>query len=94
MLHSYGFLLLSVKYSLTNNKGRLAIVVDFLFVSMFWMAQLGVGSVFHFVCQTSPKLDLITKGGGQAFYIISLIFGIQLAVFFYRKYIRGRAHRK
>lgn len=69
-------------------KGKLAIIVDSLFVSMFWIARLGVGSAFHFVCQTSPNLDLVTKGGGQAFYIISAIFGIQLVVFFYRKYIR------
>lgn len=71
-------------------KGRLALIVDSFFVSLFWIARLGVGSVFHFVCQTSPNLDLVTKGGGQAFYIISVIFGIQIAVFFYRKYIRNR----
>ena len=72
-------------------RGRLAFILDSLFVSTFLMARLGVGSVFHYVCQTSSKLDLIAKGGGQAFYIISVIFGIQIAVFYYRKYfIRNR----
>lgn len=71
-------------------KGKVAFILDFLFVSAFWTARLGVGSVFHFVCQTSPKLDVVIKGGGQAFYIISVIFGIQIAVYFYKKYIRKR----
>lgn len=74
-------------------RGRLALIVDVLFVSVFWIARLGVGSVFHVVCQTSPKLDLVTKAGGQAFYIISLIFGIQLVIFGYKKYIRKSKHR-
>ena len=69
-------------------RGRLEKVIDGLFVSLFWLSRLGVGSMFHYVCQTSPKLDLITKAGGQAFYIISLIFGIQLAIYFYKKYIK------
>jgi hypothetical protein len=69
-------------------KGRLAFVIDSLFVSGFLIARLGVGSVFHVMCQTSSKLDRVARGGGQAFYIISVIFGIQLMVFFYRKYIR------
>lgn len=71
-------------------RGRLAVIVDSLFVSVFLIARLGVGSVFHFMCQTSSKLDLVAKGGGQAFYIISVIFGLQLVIFFYRKYIRNR----
>ena len=71
-------------------KGRLAVIVDVLFISMFWTARLGVGSVFHYVCQTSPKLDLVTKAGGQAFYIISLVFGIQLVIYGYKKYMKNK----
>ena len=67
--------------------GKIAVIIDFLFVIIFWIARLGVGSIFHYVCQTSSKLDLITKAGGQAFYIISVIFGIQLALFIFKKYI-------
>lgn len=73
--------------------GKSAKILDFLFVSIFWAVRLGVGSVYHVVCQTSPKLDLITKAGGQAFYIISVIFGIQLAIFLYKKHIRHRVNR-
>ena len=68
--------------------GRTAVIIDLLFTSIFWTARLGVGSVFHVACQTSPKLDLVVKAGGQAFYIISVIFGIQLALLVYKKYIK------
>ena len=51
--------------------GKMAVVIDFAFVACFLIARLGVGSAFHYVCQTSPKLDLFVKAGGQAFYIIS-----------------------
>ncbi len=71
--------------------GRLAKVIDLVFVLLFWFCRLIVGSFFHIVCQTSSKLDLVTKAGGQAFYIISLIFGIQLLMFYYKKYIRKRS---
>lgn len=71
-------------------KGRLAVIIDCLFISLFWTARLGVGSVFHFVCQTSPKLDLATKVGGQAFYIISVIFGIQIVMYGCKKYLYRR----
>lgn len=70
--------------------GRIAVVIDLLFTSIFWIARLGVGSIFHIACQTSPKLDIVTKAGGQAFYIISLIFGIQLLSLVYKKYIKRK----
>lgn len=75
-------------------KGKLAVLLDFVFVAIFWTARLGIGSAFHFVCQTSPNLDLVVKGGGQAFYIISAIFGVQLAMYFYKKHIRDRPRDK
>lgn len=74
--------------------GTKAVIVDYLFVSLFWAARLGAGSVFHYVCQTSSKLNLIVKAGGQAFYIISLVFGVQLLMFFYRKYLKKKQQRK
>jgi hypothetical protein len=74
--------------------GRKALLVDYLFVSLFLAARLGAGSVFHYVCQTSPKLNLIIKAGGQAFYIISVIFGIQLCMFFYRKYLKKKRSKR
>lgn len=73
-----------------NYSGKMAVFVDWTFVTCFCVARLGVGSVFHYVCQTSPKVDIVTKAGGQAFYIISWIFGIQLLFFIHRKYIRKR----
>ena len=70
--------------------GRIAVAVDLLFVGIFWTARLGVGSIFHIACQTSPKLDIVVKAGGQAFYIISVIFGIQLALLVYKKYVKRK----
>ncbi len=73
--------------------GRKAVFVDWAFVVLFWGARLVVGSAFHYVCQTSPKLDLFSKAGGQAFYIISWLFGVQLLLFIYRKYIKRQPRR-
>ena len=73
--------------------GKKAVIVDYLFVSLFLAARLGVGSVFHYVCQTSPKLNLIVKAGGNAFYIVSVAFGVQLLIFFYRKYVKKRPRK-
>lgn len=75
----------------TNHyKGIAAVAVDWTFFAMFWGARLMVGSVFHFVCQTSSELDLVAKAGGQALYIISWVFGIQLLWFIYKKYLHSR----
>ena len=73
--------------------GKIAVIIDWLFVVSFCVARLGVGTAFHYVCQTSPKLGLITKAGGQAFYIISVVFGIQLLHFIYRKYFKRRPRK-
>lgn len=77
-----------------NYTGKKAALVDYLFVLLFLSARLGVGTVFHYVCQTSPKLNLFVKAGGQAFYIISVIFGVQVCLFFYRKYLKKRPRRQ
>ena len=77
-----------------NYSGKKEIVIDWLFVLSFCMARLGLGTVFHYVCQTSPKLNLITKAGGQAFYIISVVFGFQLISFAYRKYFAKKHSRR
>ena len=69
--------------------GRMAMWIDFSFVTLFLGARLGVGSVFHYFCQTSPNVDLFVKAGGQAFYIISVVFGIQLLMMLYKKYLRN-----
>lgn len=71
-------------------KGRLVKIIDSAFVFIFVFFRLGLGTVFHYVCQTSPKLDLVIKGGGQAFYIISFIFCIQLVLFYYKKHIKRK----
>lgn len=74
--------------------GKKALLLDWIFVILFLSSRLGVGTVFHYVCQTSPKLDFITKAGGQAFYIISVVFGIQLCMFLYRKYFLRRPQKR
>ena len=71
-------------------RGWLAKIIDSVFVFLFLFCRLGVGTLFHYVCQTSPKLDLVSKGGGQAFYIISFVFGVQLVLFYYKKHIKKK----
>ncbi len=71
-------------------KGRKAFIVDSLFMVLFIGARLGAGSVLHYVCQTSPNINLGTKAGGQAFYAISVVFVIQILFSFYRKYLKKK----
>ena len=74
--------------------GMKSAVLDWSFAVMFVVVRLGVGSVFHYVCQTSPKVSLAVKAGGQAFYFISMVFGIQLILFVFRKYIQRRPAKR
>ena len=67
--------------------GKLATAVDFAFVGVYMIMRLGVGTALHICIQTDPRVDLIPKVGGNMFYIISIIFGVQIARFFVKKYI-------
>ena len=67
--------------------GRIAFVVDSIFLFMFVSMRVVVGTTFHWRVQTDPSVDLIPKLGGQAFYIISIIFSIQIMIFYVRKYV-------
>ena len=68
-------------------KDRMAFTIDTLFLAVFLCFRLGLGTALHFTIQTYPKLDLIPILGGNAFYIISVVFGIQITLFYLRKYI-------
>ena len=70
--------------------GRPAVLIDSIFVTIFLGLRLGVGTLLHFRIQLDPDVHLVPKLGGQAFYIISLIFGYQILRFVYRKYILKR----
>ena len=67
--------------------GTLAKIVDYIFVFMFIILRVVVGTLFHWRVQTDPTVALIPKLGGQAFYVISIIFSVQIIMFFIRKYI-------
>lgn len=67
--------------------GTPAKVIDYMFVAAFIGVRLGMGTVLHIRVQTDWGVDWITRLGGQAFYLISVIFGYQIVGFFYRKYI-------
>ena len=69
-------------------------IIDWGFVVLFCGARLVVGTAYHYIVQTSPNADLVTKAGGQVFYIISWIFGIQLLLFVYRKYFKKRPRKE
>lgn len=70
--------------------GLPAKLVDLIFVSVFLGVRLGLGTALHFRVQLDPGVDIICKLGGQAFYIISVMFGYQIVRFVYRKYILKR----
>ena len=67
--------------------GNLAFATDCVFLFMFIVLRVVVGTFFHWRVQTDPTVALIPKLGGQAFYVISIIFSYQIARFFIKKYV-------
>ncbi|XP_003387091.1 PREDICTED: transmembrane protein 136-like [Amphimedon queenslandica] len=68
-------------------KGRTAFIIDTLFFVTYLCFRLGLGTALHYTIQTYPKLDLVPTLGGNAFYIISVVFGVQITLFYVKKYI-------
>lgn len=71
-------------------RGQPAKLIDWSFVFVFLGVRLGLGTALHFRVQLDPGVDIVCKLGGQAFYIISLLFGYQIIRFFHRKYVVKR----
>lgn len=74
-------------------KDGVAKAIDFMFVGVYMTVRLGVGTALHYTVQTHPKLDLIPILGGNAFYIISIIFGVQIMRFFINTYVLKKRRR-
>ena len=68
-------------------------LIDYAFVAVFLGVRLGIGTALHIRVQTDPAVDWIPKIGGQAFYIISVIFGVQIVIFFTQKYILKKSKK-
>ena len=69
--------------------GALEKTVDWLFVCSFCSLRLGLGSAFFFCFFAAPEVDMIARSGGTAFYIISIVFSIQIVLYIYNKYCRS-----
>lgn len=67
--------------------GKLAVLVDFSFVFLFFAARVVVGSAFLVWTMLSPRMELIAKLGGAMMYSVGVIFSCHLAKFIRRKYI-------
>ena len=86
--------LLQLRWFLIQNglyTGALERAVDWSFASLFCCVRLGVGSPFFFVFFFSPQIDTVARVGGTAFYVINVMFSVQIVLFVQRKYFsRGR----
>ena len=71
-------------------KGNVAAVLDFTFFLAFWMSRLVVGTAFHIKVQTNPNLDMFARIGGNAFYIISVVFGVGMLRYIVNRYFLKR----
>lgn len=60
--------------------------IDWTFASLFCSIRLGVGSAFFFTFFFSPEVDTVPRWGATAFYVISVVFSIQIALYMYHKY--------
>ena len=70
--------------------GSVEKAVDWMFVCLFCSLRLGVGTPFFFSFFSSPDVDAIARYGATAFYIISIVFGIQIMLYMHRKYFKRR----
>ena len=80
--------LVQLRWFLKHGKlysGTLEQVVDWTFASVFCSIRLGVGSIFFSVFFLSPHVDMIARLGGTGFYVISVVFSIQVALYMYKK---------
>lgn len=70
--------------------GTLAVLLDFSLLCAFWGSRLIVGTAFHIKVQTNPDLHLFARLGGNAFYIISVVFGVGMLKYVVNRYFLKR----
>ena len=68
--------------------GALEKVVDWTFVFLFCSIRMGAGTVFWYFFFFSPEVDVIARCGGTVFYVISVIFGVQILSYMHYKYFK------
>ena len=61
--------------------------VDWTFAALFISIRLGVGSAFFlFVLFPAPHVDTVVRLGSTGFYVISVVFSLQVALYMHKKY--------
>lgn len=60
-------------------------VVDLLFIVLFAIVRVGVGTVMFYCELTSPRTTIIMKLGGVVMYTIAWVFMVDIARFGYKK---------
>jgi len=86
--------LLQLRWFLKNTGnyfGSKAVILDWTFVTLFVCVRLGLGTAFVFAFLSSPDVDWVAAVGGSGFYLISVVFGVQILFFVYRKYFMSSA---
>ena len=86
--------LLQLRWFLKNTGnyfGSKAVILDWTFVTLFMCVRLGLGTAFVFAFLSSPDVDWVAAVGGSGFYLISVVFGVQILFFVYRKYFMSSA---
>ena len=66
--------------------GILEKAVDWTFACLFCGIRLVAGSVFFFTFLASSDVDTIARLGGTGFYVISVVFSVQVMLYVYHKY--------
>lgn len=65
--------------------------VDWTFATLFCSIRLGAGSAFFFTFLFSPEVDTVARLGATGFYVIGVVFTVQIAFYLYHKYFRIRS---
>ena len=70
--------------------GAVERAVDWTFATLFCCIRLGVGSAFFlFVLFPASQVETVVRLGSTGFYVISIIFSFQIALYMYNKYLKN-----
>lgn len=75
----------------TNSySGMKAVLVDWIFLTLFIVFRIGIGTPFVFAILTSQDIDFVVKCGSAAFHVVNVMFGLQLLRYIWRKYVYAK----
>ena len=75
----------------TNHySGMKAVLVDWIFLILFAVFRIGIGTPFVLAILASPDTDYFAKYGSVGFHVVNVVFGMHIFRYMWRKYMFAR----